>query len=145
MELRRRTAAALAGTVLLVGGLAAGCSALGGIIDFDGAGQRGGAPAGGRGGIDSAGLVKALAERLGLAESEVQGAVDKAMEAVQSDRGGRPGGGRPSASPSGAPSGGTGEGLAELLAEAIAADLGADEAAVLEIVSDHLPDRTQGR
>ncbi|MDQ7992355.1 MAG: hypothetical protein AAGC63_04980 [Propionicimonas sp.] len=139
--IRRRTAALAAGAVLLIGGVAAGCSALGDSQD----GPRAGAPADGQRGMDTTALVTALADGLGIDEATVKTAVDKAMSESMGGRGDRTEDGTPSSPPTTSPtaqpddSGRGGSGMASRLAAAIAAELDADEATVLQIVSDNLP------
>lgn len=156
--IRRRTAAIAAGVVLLIGGVAAGCSAA--EADDTRDGPRAGAPADNRPERDTSQLVTALVEGLGVDKAAAQDAVDEAMSQVMGDRdrGDKPADGTtPSAPPSSqpsAPSSGTPSapqeaptddgdgrsGLAADLAAVIADELDADEAKVLEIVKQNLPE-----
>ncbi|MGC3954132.1 MAG: hypothetical protein QM804_07765 [Propionicimonas sp.] len=149
MEIRRRTAAAMAGLVVLLGGLAAGCAATADSgIPAAPAGQDGGGP-GGRppgGDFDTSALVTALADGLGLDEATVKTAVEEAL-AARTGGGGRPSGEPsgmptgepPTAAPDGSGGGQRGEGMAQRIAAAIAEKLGVDEAEVLPIVQQNLP------
>ncbi|MCW5951228.1 MAG: hypothetical protein KIT69_03100 [Propionibacteriaceae bacterium] len=154
MDIRRRTAAALAGLTLLIGGTAAGCTTTSDNADDAPQPAQTGAPPG-RAGNDTTALVTALASTFSLDEETVQTAVDDAMSSVVG-RGGGSGGQPPSdgqgqpPSDSAAPPSARGsaepgvpdEGrLAEQLAASIATALSLDEAEVLTVVEANLPQR----
>lgn len=164
MDIRRRTAAALAGLALLIGGTIAGCAAATGSADTPQTTQTGTPP--GRQGSDTSALVAALVSTFDLDEATVQTAVD---DAISSLMGRSPGGGSgqppgqgqpptdagnpPSTPPTDSGSQGApgsdqiGEGgrmpgsdrLAEQLATSIATALKLDEAEVLTVVQANLP------
>lgn len=159
MDIRRRTAAALAGLALLISGTTAGCATTSSsAVDTPQTTQTGAPP--GRESSDTSALVAALASTFQLDEATVQTAVDDAMSSVAGRRGGGPGGQQPgdgqgqpptdsSAEPSAPPEDGDGSGggmgmpgqsqLAEQLAASIATALSLDEAEVLTVVQANLP------
>lgn len=151
MSLRRRTVAALAGTVITLGAVAAGCSATSSESAGQAQGQRPGGDGQRGGGFDTTALVSALATGLDLDEAKAKTAVEDAMSSVMGERGQRSGqpsdmpsgepSGMPSGQPTDLPSGGQGDGskLAEQLAAKIATALDVDQDKVLTIVEANLP------
>ena len=162
MDIRRRTAAVLAGLALLIGGTVAGCAAATSSADTPQTTQTGTPP--GQQGSDTSARVAALVSTFDLDEATVQAAVDDAMSSLM---GQRPGGGSgqspgqeqpptdagnpPSTPPTdsgnrGSPGGDQTDGrmpgsdrLAEQLATSIATALNLDEAEVLTVVQANLP------